>query len=244
MTTSWPTRLHGAPGDLDRRLARDDRQRGDAGLLPELPQLFLRGRTAGIERRHQDLLALALGKALRDLRRGRRLARALQADHHDDDRRGRVEVDRLAFLAEHLDKLVMDDLDDHLAGLDRLQHRGADGLLADLVGERSHDLERHVGLDERAADLAQRGRDVGLRQRAAAGEAVQDRAEAFLQRFEHSSSSFPIGENREVMPARPSSKQHAKPNGTRGRIALPDVGFRDRPALPFGGRRPGQRLGV
>ena len=82
--------------------------------------------------------------------------------------------------AQHVDQLVMDDLDDHLAGLDRLQHRGADGLGAHLVGEGAHDVERHVGLEQRAAHLAQRRRDIRLRQRAAAGQAVQDGAKAFL----------------------------------------------------------------
>ena len=159
-------RLHRALGDIDRRLAGDDRQRGDFGLLAELAQLLLRGRTARVERGHQDLLALALGQPLGDLGGGGGLARALQADHHDDDRRRRIEIDGHAFGAQHLDQLVMDDLDDHLAGLDRLQHSGADGLGAHLVDERADHVERHVGLEQRAAHLAQRRRDIRLGQRA------------------------------------------------------------------------------
>ena len=93
--------------------------------------------------------------------------------------------------AEHLDQLVMDDLDDHLAGLDRLEDLGADGLFAHLVGEGAHDFERHVGLEQRAANLAQRRRDIGLRQRAAAGQAVQDRAKAVLKRFQTFIFPFP-----------------------------------------------------
>ena len=58
----------------------------DADLLAELAQLLLGGRTARVERGHQDLLVLAVGQALGDLAGRRRLARALQADHHDDDR--------------------------------------------------------------------------------------------------------------------------------------------------------------
>ena len=122
---------------------------------------------------------------------GGRLAGALQADHHDDDRGRRIEVDGDALGAEHLDQLVMDDLDDHLAGLDRLHHGGADGLLAHLVGEGAHHFQRHVGLEQRTAHLAQRCRDIGLRQRAAAGQAVQDGAKALLKRFKHSVSFIP-----------------------------------------------------
>ena len=140
-------RLHGSARDLDRRLAGDNRQRGDAGLLAELAQLLLRGRAARVERGHQNLLVLTVGEALGDLGRRGGLARALQADHHDDDRRRRVEVDGYAFRAQHVDQFVMDDLDDHLAGLDRLQHLGADRLGANLVGEGTHDVERDVGFD-------------------------------------------------------------------------------------------------
>ena len=177
--------LHGAASDIDRVLAGDDRQRRDLDLLAELAQLLLRGRAPRVERGHQNLLVLALGQALGDLGRSRRLAGALQADHHDDDRRRCVEVDGDTLGAEHLDQLVMDDLDDHLAGLDRLQHRGADGLLAHLVGEGPHHFERHVGLEQRTAHLAQRRRDISLGKRAAAGEAVQDGAKALLQGLKH-----------------------------------------------------------
>ena len=141
----------------------------------------------------------------------------------------RIEVDGDAFGAQHLDQLVMDDLDDHLAGLDRLQHLGADGLLAHLVGEGAHDVQRHVGLEQRTAHLAQRRRDIGLRQRAAAGQAVQDGAKAFLEDFKHLiflsvSGWCPRGNrSRSVV----DEAQDAKPKSTRGRIALPGVDLRD-----------------
>jgi hypothetical protein len=80
---------------------------------------------------------------------------------------------------------VVDDLDDLLAGRDRLQHLGADGPLAHLVGEGAHDLERDVGLEQRAAHLAQRGVDVLLGQRAPAGQTREDAGEPVAQRAEH-----------------------------------------------------------
>src|SRR3546814_12785790 len=53
-----PPGHHGALGDGDRRLAGDDGQRRDVGLEPQDGKLLLRRRAAGIERGHQDLLAL------------------------------------------------------------------------------------------------------------------------------------------------------------------------------------------
>src|SRR5690606_5797055 len=91
-----------------------------------------------------------------------------------------------------------------------------------------------------AANLAQRGRDVGLRQRAAAGKAVQDRAKAFLQRFKHVSSfSLPSMDGREVVPLRPFSKRNQSrkaPGGaSRCRVLASGVDTQPRKA-----RRPGQ----
>ena len=68
-----------------------------------------------------------------------------------------------AVRAEHLDQLVVDDLDDLLAGRDRLDDLRADGAVAHLVGEGAHHLEGDVGLEQRAADLAQRRVDVAPR---------------------------------------------------------------------------------
>ncbi len=109
----------------------------------------------------------------------------MQADQHDRDRGGGIEVDALAFGAERFDQRVMDDLDDHLAGLDRLDDRRADRLGAGAVDERAHDVERDVGFEQRAADLAHGGVDVFLGEGAAAGQLVQYAGELFGEALEH-----------------------------------------------------------
>jgi hypothetical protein len=68
----------------------------------------------------------------------------------------------------------MDDLDDHLAGLDAFQNFSADSLFTHLVGERANDFQRDVGFQERTANLAQGRRHIGFRQRATAGQSIQD----------------------------------------------------------------------
>ncbi len=122
-------RSFGALGDLDRVFARDDGEHVEAVITAEHRELFHRGRAAGIERGEQNLLLLAFLQALGDLRGGRGLARALQADHEDTDRRHGLKIDRLGIRAEHGDKFVIDDLHHHLAGRHRLDdihaHRAA-----------------------------------------------------------------------------------------------------------------------
>ena len=115
------------------------------------------------------------------LRGGGGFAGALQADHHDGDRRRGIEIDALAVGAERRDQLVVHDLDDHLAGRDRLHHLDADRLLLDVVGEGARHVERDVGLQQRAAHFAQRRIDVGFAERAAAGQAVENAAKFFRQ---------------------------------------------------------------
>ena len=173
-----PRRIERALGDLLRRLAGDDGQRVDLGLLAQHAQLLLRRRPAHVERGHQHFLLVAVGQAVADLGAGRGLARALQADQHDGDRRLRGEVDRLGVRAQHGDQLVVHDLDHHLAGRDRLDHVLADGLGLHLVGEVAHHLERHVGLEQRAAHLAHGLRHVAVGQRPAPGQLVEDARQA------------------------------------------------------------------
>ena len=87
--------------------------------------------------------------------------------------------------AQSLDERVVDDFHHHLAGFDRLDDGGADRLGARAVDEGAHDVERDVGLDERAPHFAHRGVDVLFRERAAAGQLVQYAGELFGEALEH-----------------------------------------------------------
>jgi len=59
-----------------------------------------------------------------------------------------------------------------------------------LIDERAHDVERDVGLQHRAAYLAQRRVDIRLRQRTAPGQAIENSAKSFRQTVEHSGHPF------------------------------------------------------
>ena len=85
-----------------------------------------------------------------------------------------MQVDRVGRGAQHAHELVVDDLDHHLAGLDRLHDLLADGLGLHRLDEVLDHVERHVGFEQCAADLAHRLGDVALRQRTAPGELVEN----------------------------------------------------------------------
>ena len=87
--------------------------------------------------------------------------------------------------AEHLDEMVVHDLDDHLPRRHRAQHLLADRLLAHRVDEIAHHRQRDVGLEQRDADLAQRGADIVLAQRAAPAQPVEDVVQAIAEAVEH-----------------------------------------------------------
>jgi hypothetical protein len=120
-----------------------------------------------------------------DLGRSGRLARALQAHHQDDDRRDGIEVEVGHGAAQHLDQVIVDDLDDHLARRDRADDVCADCLGADGVDEFAHDGQRHVGFEERGANFTQGRVDVGLGERTASPKLVEYVAQTFAQTFEH-----------------------------------------------------------
>jgi hypothetical protein len=140
-----------------------------------LGQLLLRRRAARVERGHQHLLAVAGLEAERDLGAGRGLAGALQTDHQDRQRgRGIQRQSRRPATAQHLDQMVMDDLDHHLRGGDALQHLLADGALANRADEVLDDRQRDIRLKQRHAHFAQSRVDVLLGEGAAAAQAIED----------------------------------------------------------------------
>ena len=176
--TAEPGGIERTPGDLLRRLARDDCERLHLGLLAQDTQLLLRRRPAHVERGHQHFLLVAVGKPVADLGAGRGLAGALQSHQHDGDGRLGRQIDRRCIRAQHGDQLVVHDLDHHLARRDRLDHVLADGLGLHLVGELAHHLQRHVGLEQRPAHLAHGFRHVAVGERPAPRELVEDARQA------------------------------------------------------------------
>jgi hypothetical protein len=152
------------------------------------------------------------GQAAREFGGGGGFAGALQADHHDRDRRHGVEVDGLAVGAEGCDQLVMDDLHHHLAGGHRLDHGGADRLLADFFGKTPDYVERDVGFQQCAAHLAHRGIDVGFRQRPAPGQPIENPTKLFRQIVEHCCFSFVMPR---WAPHRLFHRRHTPPPGRR-----------------------------
>ena len=171
--------LLGALGDLDGVLALDDRQRIDADLGAQDRQLLHRGRTVGIQRRHQHALALAVLQPLCQLRRGGGFPRALKPDHQD--RCGRVvDFQRIgrAFALQGTDQLVMDDLHNLLAGGHGFGDGGAGGLAGHGLDEAACNRQRNVGLQQGGAHLAQGGGDVILGQGALFRQPVEDATKA------------------------------------------------------------------
>ena len=80
-------------------------------------------------------------------------------------------------LAQHLDHLVVDDLDDLLGGRKRGEHFLAHGLFLDRFDELLDDAEMDVGLKQRHADLAQRGFHVGLAEFSFSAQVLKDALE-------------------------------------------------------------------
>lgn len=79
----------------------------------------------------------------------------------------------------------MEDFDDLLAGLDRLENDLAHGLFLDLGDEILGDRKLDVGFQQGQADFAERGRDIFLTQLAMAAELFEDAFEIVGKLIEH-----------------------------------------------------------
>ena len=106
--------IHAGFCDLFRLPVFSEREYFDTDFLTVDDQLFDRRRTVNVRRDKKHLPSLRL-QFPGEFCRGRRLAGALQADHHEDGHVGRLLErqfgDRSAKERYHL---VVDDLDDHL----------------------------------------------------------------------------------------------------------------------------------
>ena len=97
-----------------------------------------------------------------ELRRGRRLTGALETGEQDHRRGFRGVGDLEGGAAENFDELLVDGLDDLLAGREALGERFAAQSFAHRVEEGAHDAEFDVGFEQGRADVGERGVEVGV----------------------------------------------------------------------------------
>ena len=152
-------------------------------LLPERLELVGGGRAVRVGG-DEERPATELDDVPGELGGRGRLARALEADHGDDRRVARQVEGPVAGRQER-DELVVDDLDDLLAGRQAVEDLVPDRPLADARHEVLDDLEVDVGLEQRQADLAHGGVDVGFADPAAAGQVAERLAQPLAEGVEH-----------------------------------------------------------
>ena len=203
--------LHGALGNFNRPLPFNNRQCFDINLATQYGKLFHRRRTLCVQRSHQHFAFVFFLKAPSELGGAGGFTRALQADHHDADRRHRIQRQRFGG-AQHVDQFVIDDFDDLLTRCHGLQNFSANRARAHTVDKSAHNRQRNIGFQQRFSNIAQRGFDIALGQRAAAAQAVEHRAQIFSQCIKHCAVS-PMAFRGEV-----GSRHARKQFCTRGQI--------------------------
>ena len=188
-----PLRLcAGGSADVDGALAGNAEDR-NLELRAEDVELLDGGGALHVGGDEQRLLLLFFEVA-RELRARRRLAGALEPDHHDPGRAALREGDGLTLVVHHLLQLVVADLDEeiargHLLRLAGLLHpalqRLPDRLLLHAGEEGFDDADLDVRFEQAQADFAERGVDVAVGELGEPGEAIAGLAKAFGERVEH-----------------------------------------------------------
>ena len=180
-----------------RHVIRDaaglDGDHPDAQLLAERAQLLDRGGAMDVGRDEHRSAAL-LAEDVRELRGGRRFARALEADE-EQHRWGALRPDeRHGLAAEHLDQRVVHDLHDLLRPGDRLDDFLAERALAHGRHELADDLEVHVRLKKGDAHVAQRLLEIGFAHACATAEALERRVQLVGELLEHRFLGYGVGQ--------------------------------------------------
>ena len=222
--------IHGPGRDRDHVLLSRLVRHGNIDRLREDRELVSRRRTirvAGYEQRPSSIP----GQAQRQLPGRRRLSRALQPhEHHDGRRNSRFPKFRRRLAAQHLDQLVVHDLHDLLAGLDRLQDVLADSTLFDALEEVPGNVEIHVRFEQRPTNFAQALPQHRGRQDPSAAEAAKHTFQALAQLLEHPARSLSraLRPSDEIVPENQKTRRRVSALASVGRgVARRDPGVRE-----------------
>ena len=182
-----PRPVHAEPADGDRIGDPVGGVHRDAELSAEDDQLLDGGRTLEVGRDEHHAAPLLL-EAPGELGAGGRLAGALQAAEHDHRRPPGLEVERVIDRPHQVDQLAVDDADELLGRVERLEDLRPDRPLHDLVEEGVDDVIGDVGLEERRAHRAEPLAHVRLGQLAPAPQGGEGTGQRGRERFEHDGS--------------------------------------------------------
>ena len=174
-----------ALGDHERRFARECARESRTNLRRQGLQLQNRGRPIHIGADQQHFFALFLDQPTRELARRRRLARTLQAGEHHDHRALRTQIQAGTRLAHELGQLLMDDLDEGLAGRQALDDFGADRASLDRLRKTLDDGQSHVSIEQGKPNLPHGIGNIIVRESPAARERTQRLAESCRQLIKH-----------------------------------------------------------
>ena len=103
-----------------------------------------------------------------------------------------LQVQRMIHRPHQVDELLIDDADDLLARIERLENLLADRLLGDVLHELPHDREAHIRLEQRLLDELQPVAHVRFGELPLAAQRLQRGTQAILQGFKHGESAMSI----------------------------------------------------
>ncbi len=169
--------VDGVLGDLHRvadAVARLRRVHRDTGALGDDAQLVDGVGALEVGGDQQRGVALLLEPPAELAREGG-LTGTLETGQHDHGGRLLGEPQTPGLAAEDGDQFLVDDLEDLLGGVERPGDLGPERALLDVLDELAHDGQRHVGFEERDADLARRGVDVRLGEPSLAAQVLESR---------------------------------------------------------------------
>ena len=158
-----------------------------AHLVAERLQLIGRSRTVYVAGHEQGAVALALQQVC-ELGRSGGFTRALKAHEHDHIGDAAREHQARIGLAKQRRKLVEHDFHDVLRRRERIEYLGGQAALLRVRDEALHDLEVHIGLEQRHANLAHCRVDIVFGKAALRFQAAENALQAIGEVLKHTNS--------------------------------------------------------
>jgi hypothetical protein len=148
--------------------------------------------------RHQQRVASLRFQPASQLAAGRRLARALQAEHQQDARPAIGRLQAALRVAEQRQHLVADNANDLLARRQTAEDLLIERAIAHTIDEGLDNLEVDVGFEQRQPDFPEGGLDRRLGETGLAADRPENVLQAIAERVEHPRPLFPARAVRRV----------------------------------------------
>lgn len=154
--------MKGENWDIKRRMEWDDRKSIKEGMKKKMEKMIMRRRKESIERRNKKEFEMEIGKEIGDIEGGGSIERKMKEKNNDEEGRRRIKINRKELGEKNLEKIVMEDFEENMEGIDDFKDLRKKRILEKEIGKGKKKLKRKIRIDKRKEKLEKRRSKVDL----------------------------------------------------------------------------------